>query len=457
MGLKELMSQRLFFPLVRCTMPMAREMRPIIAQGLRVRREQQSWLADRRDAWALEELRRLLRHAGARVPYYRDLFRKIGFDPRADFSFDDYAHIPALDRTILAKQRERLLSEGVDRRLIFKDSTGGSTGEPAHIWKDVSEKGWGLSGVEFFERQIGVGEGRRIVRIWGHHLDLQDRDSLRKRVVLWLSNVHYLDCFRMSNDVFAEWHAFLSRYRPEVLVCYASAIYLYADWLRRQGLRPGYPSRAIITGAEKLWSYQRAIVEQVFSTPVHERYGGRDIGLIAFQRAADTPTLEVDWANILVEPDRPLDATGHADLLITKLHSYAMPLLRYRNGDMAHFPDDAKPGRPAHILIDVSGRTMDRVVTSDGRVIHAAQFPHMFKNHDIQLYQVYQHQDHSVIVRIVPGPRFGEADRERIEAICRANLGETPLQIELTDQIVRTRAGKLRPVISEVATENWGR
>ena len=47
-----------------------------------------------------------------------------------------------------------------------------------------------------------------------------------------------------------------------------------------------------------------ALIQSVFGRPIHERYGSRDAGLIAFQVDPDRSLeLEVDWANVLIEPD----------------------------------------------------------------------------------------------------------------------------------------------------------
>lgn len=456
MGIKETFSQSVVLPLMRSRLGFWQKVCPFYDEGLRTRAAIELMSQAQREAWVLHELRALVRFAGARVPFYRERFRQIGFNPDSNFDFDDYAQIPPLEKADVLESADAMLPEGDNRSRFYQDATGGSTGVPVKIWKDTAEKGWGLSGVEFFEGRVGAGEGRRISRIWGHHLDLQGQDSLRKRARLWLTNVQYLDCFRLSPAVFSSWHSVLSRRQPEALVCYASAIYLFADWLREQGIRPTYPSHAIITGAEKLWPAQREVVRAVFGVPIHERYGGRDVGLIAFQTDSESPVLTVDMANILVEPATTGEQVGEAyDVLVTKLHAFGMPLLRYRNGDMARFPNDAQPGHPTAELLDVTGRTMDRVVASDGRIVHAAQFPHMFKEFDIKLYQVRQSRDGSVNILIVPGPGFDAASQERINRLTRANLGATPLRISLVDQIDRTSAGKLRPVVSEAETPNW--
>ena len=53
---------------------------------VRVKREMEAsqyWPIDKLEALRVGRLRSLLTHAGQHVPYYRDLFGRLGFDPRA--------------------------------------------------------------------------------------------------------------------------------------------------------------------------------------------------------------------------------------------------------------------------------------------------------------------------------------------------------------------------------------
>jgi phenylacetate-coenzyme A ligase PaaK-like adenylate-forming protein len=127
-----------------------------------------------------------------------------------------------------------------------------------------------------------------------------------------------------------------------------------------------------------------------------------------------------------------------------------MPMLRYRVGDLARFPRDSRPGAPTFTLEEVVGRELDRIRLSDGRWVHGAQFPHLMKDHPVREYQVTQRGDASVIVRVVPRPGFQEKSRAEIQQAVAANLPGLPVRLELVSAIPRTRANKLRPVVSEI-------
>jgi phenylacetate-CoA ligase len=192
----------------------------------------------------------------------------------------------------------------------------------------------------------------------------------------------------------------------------------------------------------------RARIESVFARPVHERYGSRDVGLIAFQLdPGRTLELEVDWANVLVEPDTHGPVSS---ILVTKLHADGMPMLRYRIGDLARFPANSRPGHPALTLDEVLGRELDRIWLPGGRWIHGVEFPHLMKDHPVREWQVVQTDDTSVTVRLVPGATFGEGNRTGILEALRANLDGLAVSLELCATLPRTRANKVRFVLSEL-------
>ena len=193
----------------------------------------------------------------------------------------------------------------------------------------------------------------------------------------------------------------------------------------------------------------RALIQSVFGRPIHERYGSRDVGLIAFQVDPDRSLeLEIDWANVLIEPD---SRDPVASILVTKLHGDGMPMLRYRIGDLARFPAGSRPGHPTFELDEVLGRELDRIWLPDGRWIHGIEFPHMMKDHPVREFQVVQTDDASVTVRVVPAPSFGADNRAGILRTLRANLDGLVVSLELCEALPRTRANKVRAVISEHA------
>jgi phenylacetate-CoA ligase len=416
--------------------------------GMRFRREAAHWTGEQKRDWILRQLRLTVRRAARETPYYRELFAAVGFDPGADFEFADFARLPVLERASVRAAGKSLLSPAVAVSQLRHDATGGSTGTPTEIWTGPEERGWRESGNEFFMRRIGLPAGSRIALLWGHHLDPVHRRGVRDWIHDWTDNIRWFDCLRLSSSVLEQYHRELQRWRPHCVLAYAGALAALADEVRRRGHRPTYPTRCFVTGAEKLIPEERTLIEGVFRRPVHERYGSRDVGLIGFQTGpSHSLDYEVDWSNVLVESETE---EVSSPILVTKLHADAMPMLRYRIGDVGRFPKGGGPALPALTLHEVVGRETDRIWLPGGKWMNGLGFPHLIKDYPVRDFQVVQRADFEVEIRVVARSDFSDESRSGILETVRANLPGVPVDLLLVDDIPKSTSNKRRPVISEV-------
>ena len=133
-------------------------MRPVFAayaSGLSFRRQARDFSDEQKRDWTLRQLRLQVRRAARDTDYYRDLFKSSGFDANAEFSFDDFRHLPVLEREQIRRAGERMISQAIPRHRLLKDATGGSTGIPTEIWLGPEERGWNESGQEIALERIG--------------------------------------------------------------------------------------------------------------------------------------------------------------------------------------------------------------------------------------------------------------------------------------------------------------
>ena len=66
---------------------------------------------------------------------------------------------------------------------------------------------------------------------------------------------------------------------------YPSSLYQFATFFSDNGLIPKWNLKGIISSAEMLHPHYRALAEIIFKAKVHNRYGGREVGLIAMECA----------------------------------------------------------------------------------------------------------------------------------------------------------------------------
>src|SRR5688572_27287413 len=130
------LSQQALLPLTRARALAKKSVRPVMLayyEGLRFRYESAFWSTDRRRDWILSRLRFAVRRAYNETLFYRQRLDKIGFDPREDFSFEDFSAFPILEKDELRQSGKALLSNAIAASELWKDATGGSTGTPIEI------------------------------------------------------------------------------------------------------------------------------------------------------------------------------------------------------------------------------------------------------------------------------------------------------------------------------------
>lgn len=447
-----LLTQKIFIPISHFRRRRQAAMRPVFEAyqaGLKFRRKAKNWNDEQKRAWILKTLQFSVRRAAEETDYYGELFAKIGFDADKDFSFEDFAQLPVLEREDIFKAKEKLISKTIPKEQLLKDATGGSTGTPTEIWLGAKERGWKESGIDFSLEKINVPQGAKTAFFWGHHLDPQGADGFRERLRAFLTNVRYFDCFRLSPEIFRKYHVEFEKWSPDCIVAYAAALGQFAEFLKENNIRPqNYPRICFVTGAEKLYPEHRKAIEEVFGKPVHERYGGRDFGGVAIQtNPRENLDFEIDWAWALVEPEK---AEENSSILVTKLHADGMPMIRYRVGDIGKFPLGSQPGHPVFLLQEVVGRELDRIWLPDGKWISGAQLPHLLKSCAVREFMFVQNEDYNVELQIVPKNDFGEKQKQEILQTIGANLKGIKITLNLLEKIPRTKANKWRPVITKV-------
>ncbi len=447
----QLLSRRILLPVLRMQQFLRASRRPVALarrRALVFRSQSAGWNEPRKTEWVLQQLRVTLRHAARSTAYYAELFAKLGFDPKANFSFDDFARLPVLERSDIRSAGDRLLSQALPPEQRTTMTTGGSTGAPLTVFLGPEEQGWSMAAIEREMESLGTPVGCRTVQFWGHNLDPVASDKLLDRLLTFFGNRCWIDCYRLSPQYLDQVHARLQACPPDCIVAYASALGALTEHVLERGYKPRYPTRCFVSSAEKLDIRHREAAMRAFGRPVHEQYGSRDVGLMAWQpRPESSLDFRVNWENVLIEPETE---AMNSPILVTKLHADAMPTVRYRIGDDGHFPASSRPGHPSFRLVEVLGRTTDRVWLPDGRSISGLQFPQLLKDFPVGEFMAAQREDYSVELQLVPRAGFGPEHKRRIEAALAANLPAIPIAIRLLTAIPRTAAHKWRPVVSEV-------
>jgi len=400
----------------------------------------------------LVALQAQLRHAWETVPYYRAVWKRAGVHPDDVKSLADLEAFPVLTKADIRRHERALVSCRYDIRRLRRKRTSGSTGVPLTVYIDEPAVQWKTACTIRADEWSGYRLGQRVAKVWGNpeyrHFGLKGR--LRNFL---LDRAVYLDTLGLSAERIAAFVARLRRHRPGLLFGHAHSLYLLACHLRKSGISDVRP-HGIVSTAMVLHRWQRAVIEEVFSVPVTDRYGCEEVSLIASECEMHNG-LHVNADSVYTEV---LDGSGK--LLVTDLTNRAMPLIRYQIGDVVVPSSRRCPcGRGLPLLERVEGREADYVVTPDGRLISGISLTENFALliPGAAQVQIVQESLTELLVRVVPDDDLGAESRRRIDELVAATFGPAVRwHLELVDAIPPGPGGKYRFCISKVVPHSTG-
>jgi phenylacetate-CoA ligase len=413
------------------------------------------------DALQFESLRRLLAHAHEHCPFYREQWDRAGLHPRQLTSTADLTAWPVISRETIIEHRAAMRAMNQPKRLITK-ATGGSSGVPLQFDLDQDSHERRTAAAHRGYAWAHAAPGTKQLYLWGGAITARSRRAqLKDQLYYKLQRRRVVSCFELDDTLAATFADEIDRYRPDAVVAYTNAIYEVARQLEAQGRQTNHRPDAIVVGAEKLHDFQRKQIERVFHAPVFETYGSREFMLIGSECERHDGlhlTSEHLVVEILDDDGRPAADGTEGDVVITDLHNYGMPFIRYANGDraVAGF-SDCLCGRGLPLLKKVVGRRLDVLQATGGRSIPGEFFPHLVKDFPaIRRFQVIQDRPDRVRFAL-RAEGFAERDRIAFERLVRGAMGsDVRVDFEPVEQIALTAAGKLQVVVNQIPRRKAG-
>jgi phenylacetate-CoA ligase len=395
-----------------------------------------------------QRLRLLLEHAYGQCPFYRDRFDRANLKPGDLRGLDDLRALPTLEKRDMQEQGERMVARNWPRGDLIHNQTGGSTGEPVSFYLSRDRKCSRAAATLRHNRWAGWEVGDRAAVIWGAPRD-RPPDTWRARLrAAMLREPLWLDTANLTEASLAEFHNALATWRPTIIQAYARSAVLFARYLRARGLTPHRP-RAIITSAEVLEADERRLLEEVFGCPVFNRYGCREVSVVASECPAHTG-LHIMAEGLYVEIETPCGPASVGEMgaiLVTDLLNYAMPLIRYRIGDLGAWSAETCPcGRGLPRLERVAGRVTDFLVGCEGQLVSGVYLATyvVAQRPSLGQVQIHQRRAGAVTYRIKPGRDFhGPRDLEYLRATTREFLGaRAVIDSEVVEELPVEPSGK---------------
>ncbi len=189
-------------------------------------------------------------------------------------------------------------------------------------------------------------------------------------------------------------------------------------------------------------------------------YGAWESGCMAWEcdeHAGYHKNMDTVLMEFVEENGELVDAGKRGKVVVTNLHSYAMPIIRYALGDFAIPTDEeCSCGRGGYLVNMIEGRAGDFVKVPSGGIFSPIVFEFFMERFsEIAHYQIIQEKEDRIAIKMVMGQAFSENTVYRIETELKDILGNDVLiEPKIVEEINKEKSGKLRSVVSKIKVFN---
>jgi len=411
------------------------------------------WLSrDQLSRLQLHLLRRLLRHCYNTVPYYRRLMDERGITPDAIKTLDDINLFPVLTKRDILQAGDSLISTRYPRWLLRRAYTGGTTGTPVKIYRNLFSIG---SEHAFVRRQwdwAGIGLADRCGYLTGRLIAPPDKTDGRLYVYDPVMKELILSTYHLSPATAADYAAALNRYRVKAIVGYPSAVHFLARFCRSAAI--SVKLQSALTSSETLTENMRNTIAAAFGCRVFDFYGSAE--RVCYIHTCEQGSYHVipEYGLTELVPLSPTDSSA-CRVIATGFWNWAMPLVRFDMGDIVYRSDKTcSCGRAFPVIDSISGRLADTIHLPSGRELGAAVLTHLLYGTDhILESQIIQDAPDHIRIEYVPAADFSPADLTSFQTLLGEHLpGELKITLRQVKAVIRTNSGKIKPLISLIET-----
>jgi phenylacetate-CoA ligase len=407
----------------------------------------------------LQKFQKLVSHCYNNVPYYKRTFDAIGLLPKDIQSIDDIQKIPILTKEIIRREGEDLLAKNTDFRYVKSGKTGGTTGAPTRIYKDTEDRSLTWAAYYRWYQWMGVSLGDKEITFWGAKTITKGQSFtswLKDNLLRLLFNKRAINSFDINNDRLPNIIDKLNKVKPVIIKGYLSSLLRIAEYINDNEIVLSFRPKAISTTTETLLPNHREILKRAFRAEVFDQYGCGEVGSIAFECEQHTG-LHITSEHVIVEvldsENKPIMETS-GRLVVTNLDNFAMPILRFENGDVSTLVGGRCSCGIEHLrLKSIDGRTVDTIILKDGESVHGVFFTTLLfelniLSSDVSRFQVYQNFPGKVQIRFEAKFRL-PADKERALTGHLMNYF-TEVDIQYFTFLKPQENGKFKYIVSDV-------
>jgi len=395
-----------------------------------------------------KKFKTLLAHTYRNVPFYRRLFDSVGMSPGDIKDCEDISKIPITTKLQLKNAGKDAIARNIG--IYVEHKTSGSTGIRISLYFSMEDALYNRGTYERARNENGFRILRDVLlyignpsiipnkKKWYEHFEIRRKEGLSVFEPLEIQIKK------------------IEKVKPDALWGYPSSIKLLAKVIQEKEIK-GISPRLIFTASELLDPKTRNFINSVFNVDLIDVYVAEEGGCMAWEcseHAGYHMNMDTVLMEFVDEGGNKVNAGERGKVVITNLHSFAMPLIRYELGDFA-IPTykECSCGRPGYLIKAIEGRCDDSIRLSGNKLISPRILVPIIESiPGVEAFQLVQRKVDEIVVYVVK--MDGCKDTRIVEDIdkeFKKVLGDNIfLNIEFVGSIPRAPSGKLKSVISRL-------
>jgi len=410
-------------------------------------------------------LQALVRRVDERVPFYRQAFEQTGVRPDRIRTLDDIRRLPWTRKTDLRDHYPFGLFAVPRDQVVRLHASSGTTGKPTvvgytradlQVWAEVCARCLAASGGrpgDVFHNAYGYG-------LFTGGLGMHYGAELMGMTVVPVSGGNTERQLLLIQD-----------FQPRVIACTPSYMLTLAEAALARGLDPRrLPLRFAVLGAEPWTEAMRRQIERLLPVRAVNIYGlseviGPGVSNECVEAQQGSHIFEDHFLVEVVDPrsGEPLRPGEVGELVFTTLTKEALPVIRYRTGDLASLdPSPCRCGRTHARMSLVVGRTDDMLIIRGINVFPSqvesvvVQFSELSPHYQLRVTRERTLDDLEVRIEADPsrdggaGADGGAALEARVAERLRGVVGiHVRVRVVPPGTLPRSEGGKLRRLVDE--------
>jgi phenylacetate-CoA ligase len=384
-------------------------------------------------------LKKILVHSYENVPYYKDIFNQVAFDPYRFSSFRQLESIPFLTREIIRENFDKLVSTKKVKGGYYTGATGGSSGEPLTFLLDYHSTYKENAFIYYNRRGLGYRFEDKMATFREVHYDGK----------IWkyspMQNEVLFSPLKLSGVTLEKYVNKINAFNPRYLNGYLSSIWYFAKLLEAYKIKLKADLKGVFFMSENIDAKQRQFIEEFFKVKSFTHYGHSERCILAREISLNQYVFDPYYGYAEQIPE----GQGQYSIVGTGFLNYIMPLIRYKTDDLC------SPSGQG-FFIDGKRNSTIGLYGRNNEFLSASAFDledDVYKN--IMRYQFIQKEKGKADLLLIVGKDFSPSELEPIKkTIDLKTRGVMDFNIKIVDNLLLTGRGKCQMYISALTEQN---